>query len=317
MAKRLLSDQQKQRIEALQNTHLAEALSGLVIAHFGTSVEVENENGKVFYCKPRQNLSLVVGDQVAWQIEDAAQTTGVVLAVEPRRSSLWRKNKAGESKVIAANVDQIIIVVASEPQRSEQILDRSLVLAALQKVPAIIVFNKADLLTPAELSDKQDFYKIYTALNKPVLFVSTLEKKGMDLLAATLADKISVITGLSGVGKSSLTQHLLPEQTIRIGQLSENRSRLGQHTTSTARLYHLTHGGMIIDSPGVREFAMQGINQAELERGFEEFAPFLGQCKFRNCQHLEAKGCAIAAAVEEGKISGQRLEAYQRILSGL
>lgn len=318
MAKRRLSDKQQQTIQQQQANQSETALSGLVVAHFGDSIILESVDKTFFKCNLRQNLPpIVVGDKVAWQIDDAEKALGTILALEPRHSEMWRKNQRGDVKIVAANVDLIVVVIAPEPKRSEQILDRYLAVAELQQIPALILFNKLDLLTPDELAIKQTFYANYQKIGYPVLFISPIKQINIELFIAALAGKMSVVVGLSGVGKSSLVKSLLPEADIKIGDLSNNRLQLGQHTTTTARLYNLIGGGTVIDSPGVREFAMQGLSQRDLEQGFKEFAPYLGTCKFRDCRHINDPGCAIVKAVAEGDIEQARWDAYQRILNGV
>ncbi|MBX9704924.1 MAG: small ribosomal subunit biogenesis GTPase RsgA, partial [Gammaproteobacteria bacterium] len=284
------------------------------IAHYGDKVDVETPEKAVFRCNLRRNMpQIVVGDSVAWQIDAGEQHQGVVTALKPRHSEMVRRNQKGEKKIVAANVDQIFVVAAPEPARSENVLDRYLIMTELQQINAGIVINKIDMLSDEEIVDKHELLIRYKRLGYPLLYTSADEEHGFDELRAALKDKITVFVGLSGVGKTSLIQTLLPGQQLTVGALSE-QSAQGQHTTTTARLYHLPGGGSIIDSPGVREFALEGLTEQEILDGFIEFKPYLGRCKFRDCRHLQEPGCAILAAAD---IHPLRLAAYWQIVEQL
>jgi ribosome biogenesis GTPase len=314
--KKHLSDKQQAQITERQESHLTRAERGLVLAHYGDSVEIETPEKQILYCSFRQNLpAIVVGDVVVFERDPKDSSQAALLAHEPRRTQMMRRNKSGEVKLIAANVDQVLIVLAPEPKRAEEVLDRYLVMTSLQHLKSIIIFNKTDLLTSEEGAIKKNDYAAYQALGFPVLFLSEKEETNRQELRALLNNKSSVFVGLSGVGKSSLIQSLLPEETLRVGDLSvSGKTQMGRHTTSTSRLYHLPGGGNIIDSPGIREFAMQDLTQAEIEQGFPEFQSYLGGCQFRNCQHLVEPRCGIRQALEKNEISPARYESYVRIL---
>jgi ribosome biogenesis GTPase len=314
--KKHLSDKQQAQITERQESHLTRAERGLVLAHYGDHIEVESAGEDIFTCSFRQNLPpVVVGDMVVFERDQADPSKAVLLTHEPRHTLMSRRNKQGEEKIIAANVDQVFIVVASEPKRAEEVLDRYLVMTALQKLSSIIIFNKIDLLTAEELAIKKSTYALYQEIGFPVLFLSEKEETDRQELSGLLQHKSSVFVGLSGVGKSSLIQSLLPDETLRVGDLSvSGQTQMGRHTTSTARLYHLPEGGDIIDSPGIREFAMQNLSQSEIEQGFPEFHAHLDACQFRNCQHLHEPRCGILHALERKEISAARYESYMRIL---
>ena len=316
MMKKHLSNKQQRQITKRQAEHLTSTARGLVLAHYGDSIEVETAEKKLIQCSFRQNLpSIVVGDYVVFEQDKNHPDQASLLAHEPRRTEMWRRNKEGEIKLIAANIDQVLIVIATEPKRAEEVLDRYLIMTALQKLNSIIVVNKIDLLTPSELANKKAYYASYQERGSPVLFVSEKKEVSITPLAALLKNKSSVFVGLSGVGKSSLIQSLLPHETLRTSDLSiSGKTKMGRHTTSNARLYHLTTGGDIIDSPGIREFAMQNLSQTEIEQGFPEFHNHLPNCKFRNCQHLQEPHCGIRLAIEKNEISQKRWESYTKIL---
>lgn len=310
--RRLRAERKQARAVAALTEHhaLGAEQEGLVVANFGASLELEAQNGETIRCQLRQNLPLVVvGDRVVWQ---SAGEGGVVTALLNRRSSLSRPDALGELKAIAANLDQILVVAAPAPLYSADLINQYLAAAELTGISPLLVFNKIDLIDAANRSQVDALLCIYREIGYPVLTASTKQQHGLDVLIEQLRDKTSVFVGQSGVGKSSLVQSLLPEAVISVGELSV-QSGLGQHTTSTARLYHLPTGGHIIDSPGVREFRLWPMSRHELAQGFVEFRPYLGQCKFRDCRHEHEPGCALREATANGEINSVRLESYLKI----
>jgi ribosome biogenesis GTPase len=286
--------------------------SGLVISYFGNSVAVETNDGQVFQCHLRRNQDLpVVGDRVLWQPE-GEDGSGIVLSIEPRSSLLSRGDARGELKAIAANINAIAIVMSPFPVFSEYLVDRYLIASELLSIPAIIVLNKADLLNDESRQLTLDKLAIYKQIPYTVICSSIYEPDGLQPLSAALKGKCSVLVGPSGVGKSSIIAALTGEELIRVSEVSVKG--IGKHTTTATRLYHLPQGGSLIDSPGVREFNLWRVNKAEVLKGFCEFAPFLNQCKFRDCQHLVEPGCVVLAAVADGKISPERFSSYKELI---
>jgi ribosome biogenesis GTPase len=330
MSKRKLTRKQAWRIEKIQaerakraekrGADVDRALSagelgvereGLVVAHYGTQVAVESSPGESQRCHLRANLEgLVTGDRVIWC---EGEPTGVVVAQLDRESVLCRPDSQGNLKPVAANIDQIIIVLAPLPEPHANLIDRYLVAAETVGIEPVILLNKTDLL--ADHGEKIDeLLAIYPTLGYRVLRTSI--KGGLEELHGALSERTSVFVGQSGVGKSSLVNVLLPEADLRVGALSENTQK-GTHTTTTAQLFHLTYGGSLIDSPGIREFGLWHMSKQQVEEGFREFRPFLGTCKFRDCQHQQEPGCAILGAAESGQIGERRLDSYRRIVASL
>ncbi len=330
MAKRKLNRRQQWRIEKIQQERQQRAerkaaqqtvdnddsqslgveQEGLLVANYGASVEIEDNNGTSHRCLLRQNLpSLVTGDRVVWQ---PASEGGVVSALLPRRSVLSRPDQLGEQKPVAANIDQIMVVAAAAPEFSPELIDQYLAAAELAGIRPVLVFNKIDLVDEAKRAAVEELLQRYRHIGYDIVETSTKASHGLDRLRQQLQGKTSVFVGQSGVGKSSLVKALLPEHEIVVGELSQ-QSGLGQHTTSTARLYHLPDGGTLIDSPGVREFRLWPMSRMELAHGFREFTHHLGKCRFRDCQHETEPQCALREAVERGEISVRRLESYLRL----
>lgn len=334
MAKRQLNRRQRWRIDKIQEernsranqreSKLQEELAGgdfgeeqlgLVIAHFGIQAEVENTQGERYRCYLRANLpALVTGDKVVWRAGN--QQNGIITAIQPRVSELSRTDSSGRLKTIAANVDLLVIVFAPLPTPYANLLDRYLIAAEYAAIKPLLLFNKLDLINDQNRDELEDLLSIYRNLNYQILEVSKCFPETIRQLQTTLNNHMSVFVGQSGVGKSSLINTLLPEAELRVGELSELTNK-GAHTTTTAKLFHLPMGGNLIDSPGIRDFALTHIDKDIVEQGFIEFKPFLGHCKFRNCKHQQEPGCALLKAIDEGKINPKRMNSYRHILASL
>ncbi len=303
---------------ALEGGDLGPEQQGLIISHFGRQVDVEalegERSGEIIRCHMRTHLGqLVTGDRVIWR---AGKEHGVVVAALPRKGALMRPNNHGELKPVAANIDFIVITIAVEPEPFANLVDRYLVAAELSDIEPILLINKADLLTDDNRQQLDNLTQSYRDIGYQVLHASASSKAGLEELTQTLNNRISVFVGQSGVGKSSLINALLPGVDLKTGALSE-QTRKGKHTTTTARLFHFPSGGDLIDSPGIREFALWHIEPEDLMSGFTEFSDFAGTCRFRDCNHQKEPGCIFKDAVAEGKISEARWASYWHILSAL
>ncbi len=314
MSKRRLSLQQSRRI-AQQNDQGAvgdlTGSEGLVISPLRQQAEIEDcISGERYRCHLRANLPpLTVGDRVIWQ---PGSPTGVVVALKPRHNCIQRPDSFGNLKLVAANVDCALIVLAPEPVAHANLIDRYLVALHALDIRPVLVLNKSDLLTPDH--PMLALAAGYEALGYTCLKVSAQNPASLAPLQSVLAEGTSILVGQSGVGKSSLLQALLPAEAIKIGELSEGVAK-GRHTTTHARLYQFPLGGQCIDSPGIREFGLGHLSAEQVAQGFVEFEDFLGRCKFRNCLHQQDPGCALIQAREEGAISAERFASYQQILA--
>ncbi|MFP8966355.1 small ribosomal subunit biogenesis GTPase RsgA [Pokkaliibacter sp. CJK22405] len=297
---------------------LGDEQEGIIVAHYGRQTDVEgisgDYKGKIIRCYLRANLEpLVTGDRVIWR---PGNSDGVVVANLPRASVLKRPTPHGELKSVAANIDLIVITFAPEPTPYANLIDRYLVAAELSNIRAVLLLNKTDLVNDSNSESLERLKHRYTSIGYKVLEASTRSSEGLAELQQELDQQISVFVGQSGVGKSSLINALLPGVDLRVGALSE-ASRKGTHTTTTARLFHFPSGGDLIDSPGIREFALWHLTPDELLEGFREFRPFLGHCRFRDCRHDREPGCALRQALENGDINPSRMQSYQQILQSL
>lgn len=328
MGKKRLTNRQLKQAKSIQAKRLARATSetaqdtlnqnlgpeqpGLLVAHYGNTLIVENQAGQLFCCGLRQNLGqLVTGDEIIWQQID--EHSGVVVACIDRRSIITRPDRHG-TKPVVSNVDLIVVVTAWEPLPKQTTLDRYLIIAENAKLPALIIVNKSDLPFSSTYQELQDKLAIYQQIGYPWLAVSSKTKSGLLELEEALKGKTSILMGQSGVGKSSLLNALVPDAKVQTQELSKIH-RFGRHTTTATRLYHLSNAGNIIDSPGIHEFKLQHLSKKAIKDGFKEFQPFFGQCRFRNCEHAAEPGCALQEALKMGKIAPFRLQNYHTIIS--
>ena len=328
MSKRRLTQNQQRRIQSnhhkkiskkefeWQDEMLGDIQQGIVVTRHAKHADVETESGEIFRCNLRRTLkNVVVGDVVSWRLgnEQLQGISGVIEAIYPRKNELSRPDYYDGIKVMAANIDQIIIVSAVLPQLSLNIIDRYLVICENANIPALIVLNKIDLLDAQARQEVEKQLAIYQKIGYQTLCLSADSGENMATLDAYLAQGTSIFVGQSGVGKSSLINRLLPEVNAQTGEVSDI-SGLGQHTTTASRLYHLQQGGNLIDSPGIREFGLWHLEPEQITQGYREFQSVLGTCKFRDCKHKDDPGCAVREAVKLGKIDSVRFENYHRLI---
>ena len=285
--------------------------------HFEIEALEGDDKGKIHHCVSRANISsIVAGDKVVWRA--GTEQTGVIESRHERNSLLERPDNFGKLKPVAANIDQMIILIACQPEPQANLIDRYLVAAQLMNIRPIIVLNKADLIDDSNREELEDLLSIYRDLNyNTVNIISSRHQtpKVSDLLDY-VQRRTSIIVGQSGVGKSSLINTLLPEAKLEVGALSTQTGE-GMHTTIKAKLFHLSCGGQLIDSPGIRDFSLWHINEKQLQQGFIEIADRIGDCRFRDCKHENEPNCAILRSVENGDIHQKRFASYQRIKAAI
>jgi len=279
-------------------------LNGLVVAAFGKRYEVELEDQRRISCVTRgKKTDIATGDFVEIKLTDTSE--GVIEKTLERKSLLYRSN-AYKSKLLAANVTQIVIVLATQPSFYEALLNKCLVAAEAAHINALIVLNKCDLKNDEAIEK----LKTYEALGYQTVQLSA--KADISPLLPFLKNHQSVLVGQSGMGKSTIINTLLPNENARTQEISSALDS-GKHTTTATRLYHLDENTSLIDSPGLQEFGLHHISQEELEHAFIEFRPYLGHCRFSNCKHVHEPDCAILAQVSLKKITERRLSQYHSL----
>ncbi len=304
--------------QELQNDDLGPEQPGLIIAHYGSQLDIEplGKPGETFRCHLRANLPpLVTGDRIVWRA--GTKGLGVVVALDERESLLSRPDMHGQLKPVAANIDYIVLVIAPAPIPHANLIDRYLVAAETVGIEPVILLNKTDLLNDSVIRQTiDDMMARYQQIGYRVLRASTRSEDGLVTLKDLLNEHTSVFVGQSGVGKSSLVNVLLPGVDTQVGALSEATGK-GTHTTTAAKLFHFPAGGMLIDSPGIREFGLWHMEPHQVLEGFKDFRPYLGYCKFRDCNHDKEPGCALLEALDKGEIQAERFASYKHILNSL
>ncbi|HEY4805311.1 MAG TPA: ribosome small subunit-dependent GTPase A [Paraburkholderia sp.] len=287
-------------------------LHGVVIAAHGRHYLVAPDGGGAhLQCFPRGKKSEVaVGDRVEYQSTSADQ--GVIVAIGERRNLLYRSDQF-KSKLFAANLDQLLIVLATEPHFSEDLLGRALVAAEANDLKPLIVLNKIDVETALPLARAR--LERYRALGYTVLELSVKGRpqEAREALAEHLHGHQTILLGQSGMGKSTLVNLLIPDAEAATREISTALNS-GRHTTTFTRLYRLPEGGALIDSPGFQEFGLYHLTEGKLERAFPEFRPLLAHCRFYNCHHLQEPGCAILEAIDDGRIAPERQTLYAQLM---
>lgn len=282
-------------------------LEGLVIAHLGQGIAVEYDQ-KIILCQTLRRLdAIAVGDKVLWSLSSSDQ--GRIEEILPRRSLLERPSRNGKTRPVAANIDTVFIVFAVEPNCDFLLIDQYLAVCENRNIDVALVLNKTDLPQTAIIEKELLDYK---KLGYPLYRVSALGSSNIDELKNVLKGQVSMLAGQSGVGKSSLTNAIIPDKDIKTNTVSAT-TKHGRHTTTATTLYHLTDGGYLIDSPGVAIFGLAGLSEHQLAYGYREFQTHIDNCQFNDCRHLKDKGCAVVAAVDNGDISKTRYDRFLKL----
>ena len=317
-----LTRKQKWRIDKVQSDKIARAdkaaskaeselddeneYQGIVITRYGQRQLVEDENGRVFQSVSRQNIWFsVAGDKVLFQ--KTKHDDAIVTALYPRDNELKRQDK-----LIAANIDQLWLVVAIEPHYEFELIDRYLIMAENSNLPIGIIVNKIEL--SSNKSKTENDFLNYQSLGYDVHFLSVKKQINLDYFKEQLVNKSHIFLGQSGVGKSSLINSLIPDLQLRVNEIS-SKSKLGKHTTTNTTIYHIPSGGELIDSPGVREFQLDSLTELEIKSGFKEFRALSDACRFRDCRHINEPNCAVKESLDQGKINPNRYQSYLNILA--
>jgi ribosome biogenesis GTPase / thiamine phosphate phosphatase len=300
-------------------------MKGIVTKSTGSWYLVRDEQGKKYECRIAGKIRLenrrttnpvAVGDHVVFEQE--ADGKGVIQKIEPRQNYIIRKsvNLSKQAHILASNIDQAILVVTLIlPRTSTGFIDRFLVTAEAYRIPAIIVFNKKDLIDGDLKAIQDELIDLYTKIGYPCFEISSFDKMDVFQVKEILHNKTSLIAGHSGVGKSTLINAIQPGLGLKVGDLSEAHYK-GKHTTTFAELFELDFGGFIIDTPGIKELGVLEMKREEVGHYFPEFRALMHACRFNNCTHTNEPGCAVIRAIEEGLVDPGRYHNYISILSG-
>ena len=264
----------------------------------------------------RTTNPLAVGDRVGFHVLQE-ENAGLITKIFPRKNHIIRKatKLSSESHILAANIDQaIIIVTLAKPRTSTGFIDRFLITAEAHHIPAIIIFNKIDLYDNDKMQALDDFKNMYEAAGYATFQVSALTGENTEQIKDILKEKTSLLAGHSGVGKSALINCIEPGLDLKTKPISKAHQK-GVHTTTYARMFKLSFGGFIIDTPGIKEFGLIDLKKSTLGERYPEMRALMHQCRYTNCTHLHEPGCAVKEAVQNGKLSKIRYDGYLRIMS--
>lgn len=298
-------------------------MHGLVVKNTGSWYTVKTDSGQLIDCKLKGNFRLkgirstspvAVGDYV--QIVTNAEGTAMITAIDDRKNYIIRKspNLSKQSQIIAANLDQAFLLVTIKyPEASTIFIDRFLAGAEAYRIPVVLVFNKTDLLNEEERHYQQMMMNLYETIGYHCVEISAETGQGLEVIDALLAQKVTLLSGNSGVGKSTLINVLIPHAEQRTAEISDAHGT-GIHTTTFSEMIALPHGGYVIDTPGIKGFGTFDIEPEELTSYFKEIFAFSKDCKFNNCTHTHEPGCAVRTAVENHYISESRYQSYLSML---
>lgn len=300
-------------------------MRGIIIKTTGSEFEVETVNGESLTCKLKgafrikgikSTNPLAVGDYVEYE-NLGENRAGIITGILPRKNYIIRKatKLSKQSHIIAANLDQAVTMASLiNPRTSTGFIDRFLVTAEAYHIPAAIIFNKTDIYDQALQKKLSELISIYRQAGYPVYSVSILNKDYTDGLVPLFENKISLLSGPSGVGKSTLINLMIPGLNLKTKQVSLYHNK-GQHVTTFACMHKLQDGGFIIDTPGIKEFGLFDFNKTEVAERFPEIRKLMNDCRFNNCTHIHEPGCAVLKGLDEGKISLTRYNSYVRIMN--
>lgn len=292
---------------------------GLVIKSTGKNYDVLSPDGELIQCQVRGKIRLegrsttnpvAAGDTVDYTLENEHE--GNITFIHPRKNYIIRKsvNLSKEAQIIATNLDQALLVVTTtRPQTTPGFIDRFLITADAYDIPVVLLFHKIDQYNEKERSEMLALAQVYQQIGYRCIFSSLTSGEGLTEIQSLIGNNITLISGHSATGKSSLVNHFIPGKDLRIGDVSESSNK-GQHTTTFAEMHQLPFGGFLVDTPGIKGFGLVDIPKEELHHHFLEFFELLPECKYHNCLHLNEPGCAVRKALEEGRVAPSRYNSY-------
>ncbi|MGZ5134775.1 MAG: ribosome small subunit-dependent GTPase A [Flavitalea sp.] len=303
-------------------------MKGLIYKSTGSWYIVKDENGKTFNARMKGIFKLdgitstnpiAVGDLVEMELENELESTATITEIYPRRNYITRQSPAHKKHhhIVAANLDQsLLFATLKDPKTSQGFIDRFLITSEAYHVPAIIVFNKIDLYRKKEMEKYELLHEIYTAIGYQIVRMSVATGEGVAEVKELLKDKTTLMSGHSGVGKSSFINAIFPTLDLKTQDVS-GWSGKGLHTTTFAEMFDVPFGGRLIDTPGLREFGIVDISKQEISHYYPEMKALINECQFNNCLHTYEPGCAIKKALEEGRIHEERYISYYNILESI
>lgn len=305
-----------------------ELVKGLVLRSTGSWYDVrDSRDGHIWQCRLKGKFKalglkvtnpIAVGDNVRFEEEDETQNFGIIHEIMPRENYVVRRSvhKTAHAHLIAANVDQAILIATLVfPRTSLGFIDRFLVAIESFRIPGVLIFNKQDLLNDDMKEFQAELMELYESLGYTCMATTAVSQEGLEEFAALLGGKVSLLSGHSGVGKSTLVNAIAPDLDIKTQEVSTFANK-GVHTTTFAEMFELEPGTFIIDSPGIKELGLSDMKAEEISHYFPEMRELLNQCRFNNCQHINEPGCAVKDAVSEGRIAISRYESYLSMVGG-
>lgn len=301
-------------------------MEGIVIKSTGSWYQVRMADSTIWNCRIKGKMRIndikstnpvAVGDHVEFEA-DKEELTGIISTIHDRQNYIIRRssNLSKQSQILAANIDQaLLMVTVNYPSTTRTFIDRFLASAEAYRIPVTIVFNKIDLLDAAETEELQTLKDIYENISYQTLTISAINTESLEPVKTLLCKKVSMISGHSGVGKSTLINQIEPSLVLKTGEIS-NAHQTGKHTTTFAEMHPLSFGGYIIDTPGIRGFGLFDIDKNELHHFFREIFAVSENCQYSNCTHIHEPGCAVMEAVNTGAIAASRYESYFSIFNG-
>lgn len=303
-------------------------MNGRVIKSTGSFYLVRTAQQEIIECRIRGKFRLgnkkltnpvAVGDMVEFDLDDKIPGKGMIHTIAERENYLMRKSNklSSQYQIIASNLDQILLVATiARPRTTTVFIDRILLAAEAYQIPVLLVFNKKDIYTPEENHILNEYVNIYEQIGYETMVISAFDEIDLELLKRPLNGKISLITGHSGAGKSTIMNQLNPSLNIKTGSISKYHQR-GMHNTTFAEMHPVLTDTYIIDTPGIKDFGVVEFEQDNISLYFRDIRPFAGQCKFNNCSHIDEPGCAVLEAVSSGKLQLSRYESYLNVLGSL
>lgn len=298
-------------------------MQGIVIRSTGSWYQILSDDGEKIECRIKGKLRLddietsspiTIGDRVDFIIEPKQQT-GIISEILPRKNHIIRKTAYKGSHIVAANIDQLVLIVCiRQPKVKLGFIDRVLISAEQYEIPVFLIFNKSDLYNSDDLDTVKEINEIYNKVGYSSYLISAFKDDNLESIKTLISEKLTLVMGQSGVGKSTLINKLIPGLDLKVGHVSESTKK-GRHTTSYAEMYEFSTNSWIIDTPGLKEFALINTGPEHISYFLPEMRRILINCKYNNCLHIEEPDCAVKEALENDQIAKSRYESYKKLIN--